>query len=108
MEIPKWRAPAGTAFSPAATELNADESLNIPATQKLMERLIQAGVHGFIMLGTVGENCSLRADEKRKVLSAAKEVVNGRIPILSGSSPNSPPPRPRNMPRTPPRSASTG
>jgi 1-pyrroline-4-hydroxy-2-carboxylate deaminase len=36
------------------------------------------------VLGTVGENCSLRPEEKRKVLSAAKEVVNGRIPILSG------------------------
>jgi 4-hydroxy-tetrahydrodipicolinate synthase len=71
-------------FPAVTTQFNADESLNIPATQKLIERLIQGGVHGFIMLGTVGENCSLRADEKRKVLSAAKEVVNGRVPILSG------------------------
>ena len=71
-------------FPAVTTQFNADESLNIPATQKLIERLIQGGVHGFIMLGTVGENCSLRADEKRKVLSAAKEVVGGRVPILSG------------------------
>jgi len=71
-------------FPAVTTQFNADESLNIPATQKLIERLIQGGVHGFIILGTVGENCSLRADEKRKVLSAAKEAVNGRVPILSG------------------------
>jgi len=80
MARPRWNG----VFPAVTTQFNADESLNIPATQKLMERLIQAGVHGFIMLGTVGENCSLRAEEKRKVLSAAKEVVNGRIPILSG------------------------
>jgi 1-pyrroline-4-hydroxy-2-carboxylate deaminase len=73
-------------FPAVTTQFNADESLNIPATQKLIERLIQGGVHGFIMLGTCGENCSLRADEKRKVISAAKEVVGGRIPILSGVS----------------------
>jgi 4-hydroxy-tetrahydrodipicolinate synthase len=80
MARPKWNG----VFPAVTTQFNADESLNIPATQKLIDRLIQGGVHGFIMLGTVGENCSLRADEKRKVLGAAKEVVNGRVPILSG------------------------
>ncbi len=80
MARPQWNG----VFPAVTTQFNADESLNIPATQKLMERLIQGGVHGFIMLGTVGENCSLRPEEKRKVLSAAKEVVNGRIPVLSG------------------------
>src|SRR5262245_14899582 len=80
MARPQWTG----VFPAVTTQFNADESLNIPATQKSMERLIQAGIHGFIMLGTVGENCSLRADEKRKVLSAAKEVVSGRIPILTG------------------------
>jgi 1-pyrroline-4-hydroxy-2-carboxylate deaminase len=80
MARPQWNG----VFPAVTTQFNADESLNIPATQTLMERLIQGGVHGFIMLGTVGENCSLRPEEKRKVLSAAKEVVNGRIPVLSG------------------------
>ena len=80
MARPQWTG----VFPAVTTQFNADESLNIPATQTLMERLIQGGVHGFIMLGTVGENCSLRPEEKRKVLSAAKEVVNGRIPVLSG------------------------
>lgn len=80
MARPQWNG----VFPAVTTQFNADESLNIPATQTLMERLIQGGVHGFIMLGTVGENCSLSADEKRKVLSAAKEVVGGRIPVLSG------------------------
>ncbi len=102
MARPQWNG----VFPAVTTQFNADESLNIPATQKLMERLIQGGVHGFIMLGTVGENCSLRADEKRKVLSAAKEVVNGRIPILSGVAEFTTA-EARNMPRTPPRSAST-
>src|SRR5215510_16476218 len=80
MARPKW-----TGVYPAVTtQFNSDDSLNIPATQKLMERLIHAGVHGFIMLGTCGENCSLRPEEKRKVLGAAKEGAGGRIPILSG------------------------
>ncbi len=76
---PSW---AGV-YPAVTTQFNADESLNIAATQKEMVRLIEGGVHGFIMLGTVGENCSLRAEEKRKVLGAAREVA-GKLPILSG------------------------
>ena len=45
---------------------------------------MRASLESLFMLGTVGDNCSLRPEEKRKVLSAAKEVVNGRIPILTG------------------------
>ncbi len=76
---PSW---AGV-YPAVTTQFNADESLNIAATQTEMARLIEGGVHGFIMLGTVGENCSLRAEEKRKVLAAAKEVA-GKLPVLSG------------------------
>src|SRR5262249_55225254 len=43
-----------------------------------------AGVHGVIMLGTVGENCSLEWAEKLAVLRAAVEHVGGRVPVLSG------------------------
>lgn len=76
--------PSWTGVYPAVTtQFNADESLNIAATQQEMARLIEGGVHGFIMLGTVGENCSLRAEEKRKVIAAAKEVAGG-LPVLSG------------------------
>jgi len=49
-----------------------------------LERLINEGVHGIIVCGTVGENCSLSAAEKRQVLTAAKEVVKGRVPLISG------------------------
>ena len=30
--------------------------------------MIDAGIHGLIMLGTVGENCSLEYSEKLEVL----------------------------------------
>lgn len=38
------------------------------------------------MLGTVGENCALYPEEKRQVLQAAKEVVNGRVPLIAGTA----------------------
>ncbi|HVZ00891.1 MAG TPA: dihydrodipicolinate synthase family protein [Dongiaceae bacterium] len=76
----KW-----TGIYPAVTtQFEKDGSLNLEATQREVDALIKAGVHGLIMLGTVGENCSLLAEEKRKVLAATKEVVKGRVPIVSG------------------------
>jgi 4-hydroxy-tetrahydrodipicolinate synthase len=46
--------------------------------------MIEAGVHGLIMLGTVGENCSLEYVEKMELLRATVRHVGGRVPVLSG------------------------
>jgi 4-hydroxy-tetrahydrodipicolinate synthase len=61
-----------------------DQSLDIPSTLRHVERLSASGVHGLIMLGTVGENCSLEPGEKRELLGAAVKHVNGRVPVLAG------------------------
>jgi 4-hydroxy-tetrahydrodipicolinate synthase len=73
-------------FPAVTTQFNADSSLNLKATQQSIEHLLKAGVNGLIMLGTCGENCSLLPEEKRAVLSAAKEVAGGKVPIVSGVS----------------------
>ncbi|HEX3809246.1 MAG TPA: dihydrodipicolinate synthase family protein [Rhizomicrobium sp.] len=70
---------------PAATTQFADDlSLDLPATQKHVDEMIRAGVHGIIALGTCGENASLSAEEKRHVLSALVEVSKDRVPVVSG------------------------
>ncbi|MCF7732868.1 MAG: dihydrodipicolinate synthase family protein [Akkermansiaceae bacterium] len=66
------------------TQFNEDFSLNLPATQKHVEAMLAEGVHGLIMLGTIGENCSLSLDEKVKVLKATKEVCGDQVPLLNG------------------------
>src|SRR3954452_13651054 len=71
-------------FSAATTEFKADQSLDIPATLRHLDAMIAAGVHGLIMLGTVGENCSLEYREKLEVLKATVDHVEGRVPVLSG------------------------
>src|SRR5215813_7741946 len=71
-------------FPAVTTQFRNDFSLDIAATQRVIEALIRDGVSGLIMCGTVGENTSLPADEKRRVIAAAREVVNGRVPIVSG------------------------
>ena len=71
-------------FPAVTTQFKADESLDLPATQKMLDQLVEEGVHGIIVCGTVGENCPLSAAEKVQVLAAAKEVVAGRVTLLSG------------------------
>jgi 4-hydroxy-tetrahydrodipicolinate synthase len=66
------------------TQFYNDQTLDLTGTVKHIESLLRAGVHGVIMLGTVGENCSLEYHEKIQVLRAAVEQVAGRVPLLSG------------------------
>jgi len=75
-----WRG----VFPATTTEFKADQSLDLPATAKHIDAMIRAGVHGMIVLGTVGENCSLEYREKLDVIRAAKEAIGGRLPLLTG------------------------
>jgi 1-pyrroline-4-hydroxy-2-carboxylate deaminase len=71
-------------FPAATTEFHADQSLDLAATAKHIDAMIRAGVHGMIVLGTVGENCSLEPKEKLDVIRAAREAIGGRVPLLTG------------------------
>ncbi len=71
-------------FPAATTQFQADQSLDLRATLAHIDAMIEAGIDGLIMLGTVGENCSLDLTEKHVVLKATVDHVAGRIPVLSG------------------------
>lgn len=75
-----WRG----VFPAATTQFRSDESLDLAATAKHLDAMVRAGVHGMIMLGTVGENCSLERREKLDVLKMAIEQIAGRVPVLTG------------------------
>jgi 4-hydroxy-tetrahydrodipicolinate synthase len=71
-------------FPASTTQFTRDEQLDVAATQRVVSALIDDGVDGIICMGTVGENCSLSAVEKRTVMTAIKEAAGGRVPVLSG------------------------
>ena len=52
----------------------------------MLSALVRDGVHGLVLLGTVGENNSLTAQEKRAVLTAAVGAVGGKVPLIAGVS----------------------
>ena len=71
-------------FPAVVTLFRDDQTIDTGATLRHVDRLIAGGCHGLIMLGTVGENCSIEAHEKRELLRATVDCVGGRVPVLTG------------------------
>ena len=71
-------------FPAATTQFHKDQSLDLEGTARQLEVLINSGVSGLVMLGSLGENVTLAAQEKRLVVKTAIEISGGRVPVLSG------------------------
>ncbi len=71
-------------FPAITTQFRPDESLDIDATARHLETMIEAGIHGVVLLGTVGENTALEYQEKLTIIRELKSAARGRIPVLTG------------------------
>ncbi len=77
---PIWRG----VFPAITTQFKRDQSIDLEATARHADVLIDSGVAGLIFLGSLGENQPMRRDEKRMVIEVMVKAVNGRVPVLSG------------------------
>lgn len=71
-------------FPAVTTKLTRDGKVDIEQTKASIDRLVKSGVSGIIVLPMLGENASMNLEEREAVIRAALEVVNGRVPVLSG------------------------
>ena len=71
-------------FPAVCTQFHSDQSLNIPDTLKHIDAMLDAGIHGLVMMGSVGENTTLEHTEKKELLKATVEHVKKRVPVLTG------------------------
>ena len=69
---------------PLLTPLTKECDLDVQGTQKLIEHVINGGVHGIFILGTTGEANSLDYDVRQKLIIETCKTVKGRIPVLIG------------------------
>jgi 4-hydroxy-tetrahydrodipicolinate synthase len=76
-------------FPAVTTQFRQDQSLDLDATAKHINALIESGVSGLVMLGSLGENTALDPEEKRRVMELAIKTSSGRVPVLSGVAENS-------------------
>ena len=77
---PRWSG----VFPAVTTQFKKDQSLDLKAQSRHLEVLIHSGVKGLVVCGSLGENQTLRPDEKIAVVAHAVQVSAGRVPVLSG------------------------
>ncbi len=75
-----WRG----VFPAVLSQFRDDQALDLSATMRHVGALLEAGVSGVVMLGTLGENSSLEYSEKIELLRATVAHVGGRVPVLTG------------------------
>lgn len=64
------------------TPFTADDQLDLPLFEKNLRAQLDAGVHGFIIGGSLGEASTLQNDEKIELLTSALAVSDGNVPVL--------------------------
>jgi 4-hydroxy-tetrahydrodipicolinate synthase len=62
----------------------ADDAVDEVALRGLIERQIEAGVHGIVPNGTTGESATLSEAEQKRVIDLAVEFAAGRVPVVAG------------------------
>jgi len=68
------------------TPFAASGAVDTEALQANVRALLDAGVHGIVGTGTMGEAGSLSTRERRDVIAAIAEAVEGRVPVIAGVS----------------------
>ncbi len=70
------------------TPMQADGQFDEQGLRRLIEHLIEQGVHGIFTVGTAGEFWALTLAEKRRVFEWTVATVNGRLPVYLGTCAN--------------------
>ena len=69
----------------SVTPFRKDGSLDFPAFKPHLDWLISEGVAGISPLGSSGEFFALESDDRKKVVEAQLEAIDGRVPTMVGS-----------------------
>jgi 4-hydroxy-tetrahydrodipicolinate synthase len=69
---------------PMITPLTADEEVDRSAVRRQVDFMIEGGVDGLFLLGSIGEGPFLRARVRQELVEAAVEAAAGRVPVIAG------------------------
>lgn len=64
------------------TPLHADFTADEAALRRLTRRVVDAGCHGIVVLGTTGEFASIDDADREVVIRAAVDEVGGEVPVI--------------------------
>ena len=69
-----------------ATPFHDDERVDLESWQRLIEFMMRLEVNGVTILGVLGESNRLSDRERETLIGAAVSAVDGRVPVIVGSS----------------------
>ena len=72
-------------YTPAITPLAADGSIDKAAFAEVLDYLVESKIHGVIIGGSTGEYYAHTAQERFELAAQAKDVLNGRLPLIIGT-----------------------
>ncbi|MEK9139320.1 MAG: dihydrodipicolinate synthase family protein [Bacteroidota bacterium] len=70
-------------FPALTTKFTPDDRVDLLTMEKHIVSQMKAGVDGLVVLGSLGENGSLSAEEKQEILRLAVSVSSKRLPVLA-------------------------
>jgi 4-hydroxy-tetrahydrodipicolinate synthase len=71
-------------FPYVVSPIDADGKIKDEVLARLVDHLIQAGVHGLTPLGSTGEFAYLTGFQRRQVVEVVLKANTGRVPIVAG------------------------
>ena len=75
---PQWKG----IYPALTTKFTDDYRVDIPSCINNVEAQINAGIHGCVIAGSLGEASTLTQNEKILILKEILNYVNGRIPVI--------------------------
>ena len=69
-------------YSALLTPFDADDHIDFKLFEININSQVEAGIDGIVLGGSLGESSTLTYDEKNSLLTRAKEIVNGKIPVI--------------------------
>ena len=72
----------GGVMPAVTTKFTDNDELDLKMFEVNINAQLEAGVHGIILGGTLGEASTLLDDEKRTLVKEAVRIVNGKVPVI--------------------------
>jgi 1-pyrroline-4-hydroxy-2-carboxylate deaminase len=72
------------------TPFDSAGEVDVAALEGNLAALLDAGIHGIVATGTMGEAGSMSSAERRTVVEAVARAADGRVPVIAGISSGTP------------------
>ena len=73
-------------ITPSITIFKEDGTVDLEAMKRHFDYLIEGGVDGILVLGSIGEFFAIPMEEKKKLVQCALEHIAGRVQVIIGTT----------------------